>query len=162
MKTDSLSTPVRMVVDPTMTMFNLLLAKGENRIGLIFNIIISCRCREFVWSSDISKLYNQLRLHFSAYPYSLFLYDESLDPTVDPVTWVMVRAWYGISSTGGQAGYALEKLTDLFRDEYPEAIKPLKENRYVDDLLSGSDSEEEREKKDRSSTEGSSQRGFCA
>ena len=87
-------------------------------------------------------MYNQLRLHFSAYSYSLFLYDESLDPTVDPVTWVMVRAWYGISSTGGQAGYALEKLTD----EYPEAIKPLKENRYVDDLLSGSDSEEEREK----------------
>ena len=48
MKTDSLSTPVRMVVDPTMTMFNLLLAKGENRIGLIFNIIVNCRCREFV------------------------------------------------------------------------------------------------------------------
>ena len=91
-------------------------------------------------------MYNQLRLHFSAYPYSLFLYDESLDPTVDPVVWVMVRAWYGISSTGGQAGYALEKLTELFKDEYPEAIKPLKENRYVDDLLSGADSEEEREK----------------
>ena len=30
MKTDSLSTPVRMVVDTTMTMFNLLLVKGEN------------------------------------------------------------------------------------------------------------------------------------
>ena len=146
MKTDSLSTPVRMVIDPTMTMFNLLLAKGENRIGLIFNIIVSCRCREFVWSSDISKLYNQLRMHFSAYPYSLFLYDESLDPTVDPVVWVMVRAWYGIFSTGGQAGYALEKLTELFKDEYPEATKPLKENRYVDDLLSGAYSEEEREK----------------
>mgnify|MGYP007004153242 CR=1 FL=1 len=41
MKTDSLSTPVRMVVDPTQTMFNILLAKGENRLGLIFNIIIS-------------------------------------------------------------------------------------------------------------------------
>jgi hypothetical protein len=85
-------------------------------------------------------------MHFSAYPYSLFLYDESLDPTADPVVWVMVRAWYGIFSTGGQAGYALEKLTELFKDEYPEAIKPLKENRYVDDLLSGADSEEEREK----------------
>ena len=146
MKTDSLSTPVRMVVDPTMTMFNLLLAKGENRIGLIFNIIISCRCREFVWSSDISKLYNQLRMHLSAYPYSLFLYDESLDPAIDPAVWVMVRAWYGISSTGGQAGHAIEKLTELFKDEYPEASKPLRENRYVDDLLSGADTEEEREK----------------
>ena len=36
LKEDSISTPVRMVVDPTMTSFNLLLAKGENRLGYIF------------------------------------------------------------------------------------------------------------------------------
>ena len=146
MKTDSLSTPVRMVVDPTQTMFNLLLAKGENRLGLIFTIIINCRCMEYAWSSDISKLYNQLRMHSSAYPYSLFLYDESLDPGIDPLVWVMVRAWYGISSTGGQARHAIEKLMSLFKDEFPEAEKPLKDNRYVDDLLSGADTKEDREK----------------
>ena len=49
-----------MVVDPTMTGFNNILAKEENRIGLIFTILIRCRCTEFIWSSDISKLYNQL------------------------------------------------------------------------------------------------------
>ena len=36
LKEDSNSTPVRMVVDPTMTFFNLLLTKGENRLGYIF------------------------------------------------------------------------------------------------------------------------------
>ena len=146
MKTDSLTTPVRMVVDPTQTLFNLLLAKGENRMGFIFNIIINCRSREYAWSSDISKLYNQLRMHPSGYPYSLFLYHESLDAATDPLIWVMVRAWYGISSTGGQAGYAIEKLMNLFKDEYPKAEKPLKDNRYVDDLLSGADTEEDRER----------------
>ena len=40
LKMDSMTTPVRMVVDPTMTSFNEILAKGENRIGLIFTIII--------------------------------------------------------------------------------------------------------------------------
>ena len=30
LKEDSISTPLRMVVDPTMTFLNLLLAKGEN------------------------------------------------------------------------------------------------------------------------------------
>ena len=30
LKEDSISTPVRMVIDPTMTSFNLLLPKGEN------------------------------------------------------------------------------------------------------------------------------------
>ena len=67
---DSISTPVRIVVDPTMTSFNLLLTKGENCLGYIFDIIVRNRCRQNAWSSDISKLYNQLHLDISALPYS--------------------------------------------------------------------------------------------
>ena len=145
MKSDSVSTPVRMVVDPSMTGFNNILAKGENRIGLIFTILIRCRCTEFVWSSDISKLYNQLILDDTSLPYSLFLYNETLDPKKKPDIWVMVRAWYGIVSTGGQAGFALDKLTEMMKDEFPKAYKPLRENRYVDDLLSGDDTSEGRD-----------------
>ena len=40
MKMDSVTTPVCMVEDPSMTKRNEILAKGENRIGLIFNIMI--------------------------------------------------------------------------------------------------------------------------
>ena len=49
-------------------------------------------------------------------------------------------------STGGQAGFALDKLTELMADEFPEAYKTLRENRYVDDLLSGDQDEESRER----------------
>jgi len=145
LKSDSVSTPVRMVVDPSMTGFNFILAKGENRLGLIFTILIRCRCTEHIWSSDISKLYNQLIMDDPSLPYSLFLFHESLDPNVRPDIWVMVRAWYGIVSTGGQAGYALDKLTEMYGKEYPKAYQPLRENRYVDDLLSGDDTKEGRE-----------------
>ena len=58
----------------------------------------------------------------------------------------MVRAWYGIVSTGGQAGYALDKLTEMLAEEFPEAIKTLRENRYEDDLFSGAKDEESRER----------------
>ena len=68
MKMDSVTTPVRMVVDPTITKFNEILAKGENRMGSIFSIMIRCRCTEYVWSSDISKLYNQLILDDPSLP----------------------------------------------------------------------------------------------
>ena len=44
-KEDSLSTPVRMIVDPTCTGFNLILAKGENKMSSIFDIIVRNRCR---------------------------------------------------------------------------------------------------------------------
>ena len=72
MKMDAVTTPVRMVVDPSMTKMNEILAKGENRIGLIFNIMIRCRCTEFIWSSDISKFYNQLYMDDPSLPFSLF------------------------------------------------------------------------------------------
>ena len=139
LKADSVSTPVRMVVDPTMTGFNNIIAKGENRIGLIFTMLIRCRCTEFIWSSDISKLYNQLIMGDLSLPYSLFLFTESLDPKNKLDIWVMVRAWYGIVITGGQAGFALDKLTEMLAEEFPKAYKLLHENRYVDNLLSGDD-----------------------
>ena len=38
-KEDSQSTPVRLVVDPTMSGLNILLANGENNLGKIFDIL---------------------------------------------------------------------------------------------------------------------------
>ena len=137
MKEDSISTPVRMVVDPTMTGFNLLLAKGENSLGYIFDIIVRNRCRQHAWSRDISKLYNQLHLDISALPYSLFLFHNSLDPGIDPEVWVMTRAWYGISSKGGQAGAEILKLVDLAEEEDRDAVETLEKDRFVDNLLGG-------------------------
>ena len=121
LKTDSVSTPVRMVVDPSMTGFNIILAKGENSLGLIFTILMRCRCMEYMWSSDISKLYNQLIMDDQSVPYSLFLINESMDPKVKPDIWVMVRAWYGI-----------DKLTEMHAEEFPKAYKLLKEYIYED------------------------------
>ena len=46
LKEDSMLTPVRMVVDPKMTSFNLLLAKDKNCLGYIFDIIVRNRCRQ--------------------------------------------------------------------------------------------------------------------
>ena len=109
-RVDSVSTPLRMVVDPTMTGLNSLLAKGENRLGNINRILIYNRVQKYSWSSDISKMYNQLDLKEDALPYSLFLYDESLDPEIEPEVWVMVVAWYGVVPTGNQAGFAIETL----------------------------------------------------
>ena len=85
----------------------------------------------------ISKLYNQLHLDISALPYSLFLFHNSLDPNIEPGVWVMTRAWYRISSTGGQAGSAIIKLIGLAGPEDQDAVETLENDRFVDDLLGG-------------------------
>jgi hypothetical protein len=145
MKVESISTPVRLVVDPSISGLNELLAKGVNMLTRIPELLIDLRCHKFAWGTDVSKLYNMLVLNQSSLPYSLFLFHESLDPSVPPTTFVMTRAWYGVASTGNQAGVALEFLAKLYESELPAAVRPLTKSRYVDDILSGADSEEERE-----------------
>merc|ERR1711973_620953 len=61
-KDDSLSTPVRLVVDSSMTKLNHILAKGENRISRSNEILIRCCLKKFAFSTDITKMYNTLIL----------------------------------------------------------------------------------------------------
>ena len=82
-KEDSQSTLVRLVVDPTMSGLNILLAKGENNLGNIFDILVRSRTNQFSWAADISKLYNMLHLDYSALPFSLFLYHTSMDANIE-------------------------------------------------------------------------------
>ena len=133
-KEDSLSTSLRLVIDPTMTGLNLLLAKGENRLGKMNEIILRSRVSLYVWGTDISKMYNQLRMMPDSLRFQQFLYDESLDATIRPKEWVMTRAWYGEVPSGGQAGYAIEELTESNKDKHPKAVKPLTDARFVDDV----------------------------
>ena len=93
-KEDSQSTRVRLVVDPTMSGLNILLAKGENNLGNIFDILIRSRTNQFSWAADISKLYNMLHLDVSALLFSLFLYHSSMDANIEPDIYVMTRAWW--------------------------------------------------------------------
>ena len=57
----------------------------------------------------------------------------------------MQRAWYGVVPTGNQAGYALELLVNTFKDDYPAAVEPLTSHRYVDDVISGAATPEDRD-----------------
>jgi hypothetical protein len=144
-KTDSVSTPIRMVVDPTMTGLNLILAKGENRLGKMNEILIRNRTKTHAWTSDISKMYNQLQLNEESYPYSLFLYHSSLDPSAEPEIWVMVVAWYGVVPTGNQAGFAIEEVAYSAPPEFQIAKDALLKDRFVDDLAPGQLSDELRD-----------------
>jgi hypothetical protein len=57
----------------------------------------------------------------------------------------MVRAWYGVSSTGNQAGVTLERLAHLQEGVFPAAVVPLTRDKYVDDIALGADTKSERD-----------------
>ena len=108
-----------------MSGLNMCLAKGENRIGLLLDILLRNRTLEYAWTSDVTKLYNQLHLERSALPYSLFLYSDELDHAKKPATFVLKVAWYGVVPTENQAGYALKLLVESNSKEFPESVDPL-------------------------------------
>ena len=159
-KEDSLSTPVRLVVDPTMSGLNSVLAKGENKIGSISDILFRTMAEPYSWSSDISKLYNQLHLEDSALPYSLFLYHPSLDENISPLVYVMRVAWYGVTSTGAQAGEALDRLATIKAEKYPLGANCVINNRYVDDLSPGAQTREIVDKQIQQTSQLLSEAGF--
>ena len=144
-KDDSISTPVRLVVDPTMTGLNLCLPKGENKITRLFDVLLRLRANRFIWTTDIKKMYNQLKVKQSSLPYQLMLFHDALDGTIPPSIWVLTSAWYGVVNTGNQAAAAIESLTNTFRECFPDAVVPLTQSRYVDDVASGAATEEERD-----------------
>jgi hypothetical protein len=159
-KESSVTTPIRMVVDPSATGLNLILAKGENMIEKIPEILIAFRTYIWAWGTDVSKLYNMLFLKDSSLPYSLFFYDRSLQDNVKPEVYVMTRAWYGVSPTGNQANVALERLAKIFGQDFPAAEVSLLFCRYLDDMLSGADTPEAVEEQVRQVTEVLAAGGF--
>jgi hypothetical protein len=142
-KEGSVSTPVRIVVDPSASGLNQTLAKGENMLTKIPEVLIAFRSHRHAWCSDISKMYNMLKLSDQALPYSLFLYDDSLSDDAQPDVYCMQSAWYGVSSSGNQANVAVDLLWQTYGKEFPAAVGPLGVDRYMDDVDSGAASREE-------------------
>ena len=136
---DSLSTPVRLIVDPSSTMLNLSLAKADSGLNSMFSILLRFRSSPEVWSADVTKLYNQLHLSNEAVPYSLLLYHKDLDEFSEPDVFYMTRGWYGVISTGSQAAAALRRAGKDHADSHPLGSESLLENLYVDDVNDGQD-----------------------
>ena len=135
---DSTTTPCRIVVDPTSTNLNLILPKGDPNLASMYGILMDARANKFCFSSDIRKLYNCLHLLPQAYPYSLFLFNESMNPNEKPHWYMMNVAWYGVICTSSQAATTIRRLGKDHKDSHPHGAKVLSEKVFVDDCLSGS------------------------
>jgi len=136
-KEDSLTTPVRVVVDGTCSGINDVLAKGENNIPMLVGIGLRSRLSRHVFTTDIKKMYNSLILVPQHYCYQLVLYNPGLASNCEPEWYMMLRGWYGLVSTGNQATTGVIKSAEASQIEYPLALPIVKEDTYVDDVKSG-------------------------
>ena len=147
---NSLSTPCRPVNDASLptdsgVCINDLLAKGSNNMNPLLLIFLRWRFWRFAYHSDIQTMYNRVSLRLEHWCYQLYYYHESLDPSVEPRIKVNKTVTYGLKSSGNQAERGIRLTADLQKDEFPREAEVINKDTYVDDCLSGENTENERD-----------------
>ena len=147
-KVNSLSTPCRIVYDashPTSSGYSLndLLAKGQNNLNKLQEVLIRWSTHKIGVHTDISKMYNTIRLEEQDWHYQTYIWQDELNPSKIPKQKVIKTLIYGIRSSGNQAECGLRAIAQLFHENYPEVNTIIQNDVYVDDCITGESSTEE-------------------
>ena len=142
-KSTSYSTPARLVFDasastPTGESLNSILAKGQNKLQKLQNVLLKFRLGPASWTADIRMAYNQIYLRPEYFRYQLFLWKDNLDPAAPTELWVVKTLIYGVRPSGNLMMAAFELLSDFCYEHSPDYKKGgdiLRFETYVDDSL---------------------------
>ena len=82
-------------------------------------------------------MYNTIKLDEKDWCYQLYFWHQNLELNKKPELKVIKTLIYGVRSSGNQAEYALRKVADVSKEEFPEANEIVQHDIYVDDCLAG-------------------------
>ena len=141
-KGNSISTPCRIVFDasqPTPSGYSLndILAKGRNNLNKLQEVLVRWSVHSVAIHTDVRKMYNTIKLDEKDWCYQQYLWHPNLEVDKDPEVKVIKTLIYGVRSSGNQAEYALRKVADISKQEFPEANQIIQNDVYVDDCLTG-------------------------
>ena len=142
-KAGSLSTPARLVVDPTVSSFNDILAKGINCLTSLYTIVLEWRSNLHCFCREISKMFNSLKLEPEMYKYSLYLFSETLSPGEPTETWVNLTLMYCLVCAANQCTRALRMLAEAKKEDFPLSHKVITHTTYMDDSSGGTNNQKE-------------------
>ena len=144
-KPGSVSTPCRVVYDassPTSTGYSLndIIAKGRNNLNRLQEIAIRWMIHRAAFTTDVSKMYNTVKLKEEHWCYQRYIWQQDLDPNQIPEEKVIKTLIYGVRSAGNQSEHALREIARISSKSLPEASNIVLNDTYVDDCVSGEDS----------------------
>ena len=88
-------------------------------------------------------MYNSIKLHEQIWGLQQYIWQQDLDPTKIPEEKVIKTLIYGVKSNGNQAECALRETAKSSQLEYPKVNEIVKNDIYVNDCISGEQSERE-------------------
>ncbi|XP_039281639.1 uncharacterized protein LOC120350817 [Nilaparvata lugens] len=141
-KESSSTTKYRVVFDAS--------AKGSNGVSLnsilmtgptiqqdISSIILRFRTHLYVMTSDITKMYRMIKVHPDDYHLQTILWRDN--PHQDIKHYQLTTLTYGTAPAAFLSTRCLAELAEENKQEYPHAAHVIKNDFYVDDLLTGGD-----------------------
>ena len=145
----SVTTPVRPVFNasaktPSGYSLNDLLPKGTNNLNSLIEIMIRWTIKRYGYHTDVRKMYNSVVLRKDFWRYQLYWWSPNLGLNEEPAIKIIKTCIYGVKSSGNQAERALRLVAEKMSSKYPLAHEIVRRDIYVDDCVSGEDSEEQR------------------
>ena len=146
-KKESATTPIRIVYDcssrqsTTHTSLNDCLQVGPPFLNDLCSILLRFRTHTFAFTADIEKAFLHVKLHESDRDSTRFLWLSDLNNPFGALTTYRFKVVpFGTSSSP----FMLNATLDLHLKKFPSSVaKDMSSNLYVDNLISGCDSEQQ-------------------
>ncbi|XP_018360741.1 PREDICTED: uncharacterized protein LOC108759682 [Trachymyrmex cornetzi] len=119
---------------------NDLLYVGPKLQTDLFNVLIWFRQFRYVFSSDIEKMFRQIKVHHEDWRYQHILW---INDSNHLETYQLTTVTYGMACAPFLALRAISQLIIDEGNQFPLAVPTLTQGRYVDDLFGGADTVEE-------------------
>ncbi|XP_058816696.1 uncharacterized protein LOC131679970 [Topomyia yanbarensis] len=120
---------------------NDVLMAGPVLQDSLVNILLRFRLPAFVVTGDIKQMYRMVEIHEAGRDFQRILWRWSSDEPVSEYRLNTVT--YGTKSASYLATKCVQQLLESHRQQHPTAVEKAEKGTYVDDVLTGADSEEE-------------------
>ncbi len=144
---DKSTTKLRVVFDASAKSSNRISLNDELMIGPtiqdnLSTILIRWRTHRFVFTADVEKMYRQIKIQNDHQKYQKILWRFSKDEPIQD--FALTTVTYGTAAASYTATRVLKQIADDITDErYNNIRQTIKEDFYMDDLLSGANTNEE-------------------
>ncbi|XP_037932864.1 uncharacterized protein LOC119667632 [Teleopsis dalmanni] len=146
LRPDSTSTKLRVVFDCSCKTdsglsLNEVMMKGPLVQDDLLSIILRFRCYKYAITADVTKMYRQAWVTDDDANYQTILWRSSSDENIK--AYRLRTITYGTTSAPYLATRYLKQLSEDYIDKYPIGSRKVLSDFYMDDLISGSNDEDE-------------------
>lgn len=143
-KADSITTKVRVVFDAsskttTGTSLNDMLLIGPTVQNSLIAIILRFRRHRIVFSADVEKMYRQIKIADHHQDFQRIVWRKTANERLQHYRLSTVT--YGTAAAPFLATRVLRQIAEINKHQYKSAAEVIQDDVYVDDLMSGADSE---------------------